>query len=329
MSSKVKQSMGSGYMSKSMQKDVSRQMDSMPAHLKQYAGAYMEQQVLRPSYQGASGGAASVNRVATDLPSRPPTPSTIKRDHSLPVGEQFNMDLDLTHGYATAAQRAHYHSSSQTQTQQNFSGSEPPPANSNPYEFITSPAQPPKKNIFSLSGGSSMKKRVLVVLGGGVVLMILILLLSSFLGGGGTTGLLSIAQQQNELVRVATEAGPVSTQQTTQNLAINIQLALTTNQQQLTSYMAKHGQKVSTKQLALTKSNSTDEQLKTAQSVSNYDPVYLQITQNGLTQYMQNLKTVFQSASGQTERQLLSAQYKSAGILLDQTKSAQVALQGT
>lgn len=204
----------------------------------------------------------------------------------------------------------------------------PPPPTPN-YDFFMNPAPPPKRSL--IPTGSSLKQRVIVVVGGGVALMILIIIFSSvFLGNHtNTTSLVTIAQQQNELVRVATEGDQQATQQTTKNLVLNIELGLTTNQQQLLAYLKKVGQTPSTKELAATQSATTDQQLTAAAAASNYDPVLVGILQNQLTKYTQTLKQTFAATKSTTQRQLINTDYEAAVLLLKQANSASTALAGS
>ena len=171
------------------------------------------------------------------------------------------------------------------------------------YDFFLNPQSKPKQRF--LSSNSSMKMRIVTVLGGGMVLIIIVIIISSLLSSKpGTAGLLTLAQEQNELVRVAAKAGQQSSQQ-------------------ILAYSKKFGQKLSAKQLMLTRSATTDQQLTSAQAASNYDSVYLQITVTALNQYLQSLKQVYNSTSSKTQRQFLSTDYSAANILLNQAKAEQ------
>lgn len=208
-----------------------------------------------------------------------------------------------------------------------------PSPGQNPYEFFLNPAAPSK---VKLAGKLPLPKdpflrRVAIVVGGGVVLIIAVIILATVIFGGASApaGLLGIAQDQNELIRISTNVGEEVTAQTTKNLAVNAELILTTEQQQLVTYAGQHGQKISTKQLTLTKNTATDTQLTNAQAASNLDAVYIQITQSQLTAYRTALKQAFDATTSSTARQLLSTDYSAAATLLTQAGSAATSLQGT
>src|ERR1035437_6449489 len=120
----------------------------------------------------------------------------------------------------------------------------PPQSSPNPdYNFFLSPPPAPKPSLLS---SASMKQRIIFVVGGGLILIIMVFVLYSVLTKKPSiTSLVSLAQQQSEIIRVSTESSAGNTNQATKNLAINLQLALTTNQQQLLAYLLKNSQKVS------------------------------------------------------------------------------------
>ncbi len=207
----------------------------------------------------------------------------------------------------------------------------PPPIQpgQSPYDFLLNPASVPKSKLVSKVPlpRDPFLRRVVIVLGGGIGLIIVIALLAGVIFSGGSgSSLTTLAQEQNELIRIATAAANQATVQTTKNLAVNTQTILTTNQQQLLAYAKKHGQSIGTKQLGLTKSSATDTQLANALAASNYDTVFIQITQAQLTTYSKLLKQTFSSTSNATGKQLLRADYAAAGALTTQAGSAASAL---
>lgn len=189
----------------------------------------------------------------------------------------------------------------------------------NNYDFIVNPSPPPKKSLIPLPTGSSMLQRIAIVGGGLVILIIIIAIFASLLSGGSNTApLVSIAQQQNELIRVATLGTQQATDQSAKNFAQSTELSLTTEQQQLLGYLKDHGTKVSAKQLALTQSTKTDTELAAAQAASTFDSTFEQVMQTQLSSYAQSLKTTFAGTTGVNARKLLNADYTAANLLLKQ-----------
>lgn len=202
--------------------------------------------------------------------------------------------------------------------------SPPPPSHTPDYDFIVNPATAPKKSLIPLPTGGSILQRAAVVGGGLVILLIIIVIFVSLLSGSGnnTTPLVSIAQQQNELIRIATVGTLQTSDQAAKNFAVASQLSLTTDQQQLLTYLKGQGHKVSSKQLLATKSAKTDSELSAAQAASTFDSTFEQIMQTELTTYVQSLKTTFASTTGSNARKLLNNDYAAAVLLEQQLPSS-------
>ena len=200
---------------------------------------------------------------------------------------------------------------------------EPGSPGHDPYEFITNPAQAPKPAIPILVGStSSTMQRALIAVGGLVVLIIIVIIAASLLSGGGfnATSYETVAEEQTELIRIATLGTNQAVGQPAKNFAVSAELSLTTSQQQLLAYLQKNGHKLSTKQLALKHNAATDTQLTAAQASSSFDATFTSIMQQQLTTYLSSLKSTYASASGKTGKQLLNTDYNAAQSLLTQSK---------
>jgi len=196
--------------------------------------------------------------------------------------------------------------------------------------FLNPPTQPQKSKLPGMPGvRDPFLKKVVLLIGGGISVVIIVVILASviFSGGGSSADLTKIAQQQNELIRVAGEAGNNAVQQTTKSLAVGVQLSLTSSQQQLLAYAKKQHQTITAKELVLTKSSATDQQLNNAKTASNFDAVFAQIVQQQLQTYTQTIKQDFNATSNTNLRQLLNTEYKAGSLLLAQASSAVSALQ--
>ena len=192
-----------------------------------------------------------------------------------------------------------------------------------PYDFLLNPAPAAKPS--KIAGKLPLPhdpflRRIVIILGGGIGLVIVVAILASIIFGGtsASANLTTLAQQQNELIRIATAASNQAVSQTTKNLAINTQLVLTTDQEQLLAYAKKHGLSIGTKELAGTKSTDTDTQLSNALAASNYDVVFIQIVQSQLTTYQALVKQTFTAIHDNLGRQLLNNDYTAASALLAQ-----------
>lgn len=200
----------------------------------------------------------------------------------------------------------------------------------NPYDFILSPAKPPKKS-FTLGGGSPIKLLILVA-GGVFLLMIVTVIVLNMLSGGTNANkadLTALAQTQNELSRVSQAATTDATQQTTKNLAITIELTMDTEQKRTVNYLSSKGTKISAKDLKLKQNATTDQQLASAKSTSTYDLTYAQIMQTQLTNYSNSLKALYDKTKSKTEQSILSDFYTQTQLLISQIPYTQGNLQST
>jgi hypothetical protein len=198
----------------------------------------------------------------------------------------------------------------------------PPPTGGDPYEFIMNPAKPPKRPIIPVKGGSLVRR--IAVVGGGLVLLIIVgVVFAAILGSSGkekTESLLTIAQDQTELIRVSTEASSHTTSLSAQNLAQGVQAAVTSDRGELLAYMNKNGQKPKPAQLAEKHSKTTDTTLQTALENNTYDIAFKDIVQSDLDAYMTALKKAYDANPGPNGKKLLSKQYDSAVLLLKVSK---------
>ena len=132
----------------------------------------------------------------------------------------------------------------------------------------------------------------------------------------------AIAQRQAELARIS--QGPVqnATSLDTQNFAATTQLSLLTDQQAIVGLLQKNGVKVSPKTLAALKSSQTDTELQQAKASGTYDQTYIATAQSQLDAYEQALKQLFANTTSVTARQVLSAEYAHAQLLVQLSKQS-------
>jgi hypothetical protein len=198
------------------------------------------------------------------------------------------------------------------------------------YDFIMNPGQAPKKSRFSGFGGSASPNKRLFMLGGIVGLLFVVFFVALlFKGGGSAANLTSVAQTQTEIVRVATEGSNSAATTANQNMAINVELTLTSQLQTLQNFLKSNGSKeLSQKTLNLKKNATTDTQLTTAQQDSTYDVVFAKIMQTDLSNYLSELKTAYNADKGPKTRAMLSTDYTQAAELYEQIPSS-ATLSGT
>jgi hypothetical protein len=307
----------SGYIPLSAQKAIAQHMEkTMPSHLKQYSGAYVQQHIIQPS---------STTNSVQSTPAAPhlPPPDPLRLDHSIAGAGQYTVDPSELPTGRTEFQPEQTSDSSES-PEAPYGPNPPAPPRSDPYEFITAPATPQKRASLSLGGNSSMAKRVLIVVGGGSLLLIIIILLASLIFGGGSTNtesLISIAQEQTELDRVSGIGVQNAVSQNIKNFASSTQISIFSDQQQLLAFLQQHGTKLKSKELAATASAKTDTALNTAIAASTFDETFTSIMQTDLKTYEQTLKQTFIKTKDPAVRQLLSTEYSNAQLLLEQISS--------
>jgi hypothetical protein len=187
------------------------------------------------------------------------------------------------------------------------------------YSFITDPSKPPRKRL--LPGSGSLLGRVIVVSVGLLLLIIVFVVIKGLLSGGSASpAFVGIAQDQQELIHLATAAGEESgLNETNKNFAVTTQLSLTSAQTDLLTYLSKNGTKVKEKQLALKISATTDQQLSAAATSNTYNETFNTIMQTKLTEYQKDLQQVYDNkATGKNGKELLSKDYAAANLLLKQ-----------
>lgn len=200
----------------------------------------------------------------------------------------------------------------------------PPPGQQptvNPYGFIMSPkATQPKKSALILGPGDSFIKKLLLILGGAVILLLLIVVAASvFLGGkNDTTMLVTIAQDQQEIIRISTANGNLLNATALKNFDITAHTSLASDQQKILAQISANGGELDGKVLALKHDPATDTLLSAAKSTNTLDASYAQIMQSQLATYRDDIKAAFESTNSEAIKQELRAAYASSDLLLQQ-----------
>jgi hypothetical protein len=204
-------------------------------------------------------------------------------------------------------------------------GTSPTPGTpQNPYDFIVNPQVAPKKS--KLAGGSNTMRILLGVSGLAVILMVIaIVFVTIFSKGTPSLSLTAIVQQQQEIIRIATQGEQQAGTDTTKNLAYNIDLSVGTSQSQLKSYLAKHNVKITAKELALKKDPNTDKLLANAKATSTYESALQKVFASQLQTYISDLQKAYDDTSSKTLRTVLADSYKAGKTLLNQANGTAAA----
>lgn len=200
------------------------------------------------------------------------------------------------------------------------------------YSFLTeaAPALPNKKGLsMGLGSGVSSLAGKLIVAGVGLfVLLVAFAIFKSLMSSGpsfSTTALMSVAQDQQELIHLTTNL-----QQTTQGVTmaptttssfITVELTMTDAQKKLIQYLQTNKYKVNVKLLNAKVSTSVDTEITSAIGSGTIDQTYMSVMQTQLNTYCNDLKAAYAGDHGAKGRALLSADYDGAQLLLQQLNS--------
>lgn len=191
-----------------------------------------------------------------------------------------------------------------------------------PYAFIMGSGTPQPQGKFNLPKGNSTLQRALIFGGGFVVLLIVGLMALSVLSGGGghKDQLLTIAQEQTEIVRIAELARNERTirSTTTSNLASSTSLSVSTSLRQTLALIG--GKPPAPKVLALKKSAKVDALLTTAASNNQYDEAFVSTLKTKLKEYQSDIKKLYVGNSSKKEKAVLESAYNGTVILLGENK---------
>jgi hypothetical protein len=195
--------------------------------------------------------------------------------------------------------------------------------NGNQYDFIMNPGKPPKPPTKLLPSGNSTFQRALIFGGGVVFVIVLIIIIGSALSKSGqksTNDLVDVAQEQTELVRIATDGTINAKSQAAQNLASNVLASMTSAQTQTVAYLQDNHHKVGTKTLALKSDETATTTLTNAKEAGTYDSAFTSIIQQDLNTYATALKRAYDDKPGPKGKAMLNAQYAAAQLLNKQSQ---------
>jgi len=189
----------------------------------------------------------------------------------------------------------------------------------NPYDFIMNPNAPTPKKPLGLGGKNAFFVKIGLIVGGVIVLMVGAAIAINLLTGSktNTADLLDIAQTQQEIIRISTQAssGSGARDQALKNFAKNTELSVTTQQLKTLSYLSSQGVKPKAKDLALKQSAETTKQLANAVQTSTFDSAYRQIIATNLDSYASDLQKYYNNSSNTTVRKLLKQDYEQTQLL--------------
>lgn len=186
----------------------------------------------------------------------------------------------------------------------------------NPYEFIMQPGniEPPK----GLGGNGMVKRMVIAVIG----IALLLALIGFFIAAFGpkdtiTPALVSIVQEQQEIIRVASK-GQESTSERTRAFAASTLYSVSTNQTELKEYLAAKKAAPNSKILGAKRSADTDKILASAKESNTFDSALQQSLNAQLTDYQTNLSSTYKKLSSKKSKAVIERSYTAVKLLLQQ-----------
>jgi hypothetical protein len=185
-----------------------------------------------------------------------------------------------------------------------------------PYDFILETNRKPKHNPFK---GGSLRSKLLLVVSVGAVIILAIVITSTVLNSSSkanTAGLISLAAEQQEILRVASAGISGSSDPALNVFSELTKLTVTSQHTKLIAYLKERKAIYTAIDLASALNKQTDQAFKAASTNGRYDEVVRSTLKAELTKYLQNLQTRYDKADGPIGKTLLADSYKSTKILL-------------
>ncbi|QQS20275.1 hypothetical protein IPL85_02400 [Candidatus Saccharibacteria bacterium] len=197
-----------------------------------------------------------------------------------------------------------------------------PPAAVNPYDFIVNPQGSSHKS--SLSGRSQTKKLLLItVVIASIILVVGMVVVMLLPKGTSSTNLVGIAQQQQEIVRIAALCERQAATEDTKGFCYTTELSISTSLSQLTEYINDTGADLDLKQMNLKQDPATDKTLDAAKATSTFDAALHKVLTAELETYLSDVQDIYKSTNNQKLRELLRQSFDSGKVLYDQAKTLQ------
>jgi hypothetical protein len=291
---------------------MAKQVEHMsPAHMKQYAGAFVQQQM------GQGRSAPQPGRVSGPPPAYKPVTHLPRKDHfhqykvQQPSRADSFMPSDPVPG-------------TQIQPGMPQQTNVAPNAALSDYDFFMSSQQPPQKKFPLPGSNSSLPIRIGLVAGGLIVLLIVFNIVKGLLAGPSNFPYyMSVIQDQQEITHLSSLALQQEDLSTShKNFAATSQVSVKSAQSDLVKLLIANKKKVDDKQANLKVSTTTDARLETALASGTYNTIFNEVMQEQLATYKKDLNTVYNKTQSQSNRRLLKSQYDQADLLIIQLGAA-------
>lgn len=167
-----------------------------------------------------------------------------------------------------------------------------------------------------------MPKPVLLLIGV-IIVLILVFIIAAIVGRGSNNSqrYIELMSRSQEIVRVSEIVRPATKNADTLSLIATTEAALSSEQSNLSNYLATNGTKVSIKNLVLYLDKTSDSKIQAAIQDNNVDSVYVEYLKGQLNTYLGQLQNAHKVA-GPKAKFILDNAISSTEVLL---KSAQLA----
>lgn len=196
------------------------------------------------------------------------------------------------------------------------------PQDNNPYDFIMNPSAPPPKKRLPIPGSNSnpFLVKIGVIVSGVIILMILVTVALNLFTGGKTSTeeFRSLAQTQQEVIRVAEIGDNDARSQSVKNAAKSIKLSVTTQQLKTLGYLSKNDITMKDKELKLKANTENDTKLDEANQTSTFDSVFLQVMRGVLESYANELKQLYDTTSNAQAKKIIKEDFEQTQLLSQQ-----------
>lgn len=322
------------YIPPQVEQAMVKQMEhALPAHMKKYAGAYVQQNMTGP-------GMANSGKVSGPPPGYRPVTHLPRKDHFHQYKAQIPSKADTFVQQPTAPQ------TQQTQAQPAQPYQEPaapspeqppmgpmqaaiydnnyqagPQSTAQPaYDFIMNPDQAAGLKTPFLSG-SSLIARIGLVAGGLIILLVVFNIARGLLSGPSTVPYyLSVVQDQQAIIHLTSTTSQPQTDisEANKNFSTTAQLSVASSQSAIIRLLAQNGEKIKTKEIGLKVSGSDDQRISAAATSGTYNETFREIMQSHLKTYMADLQKTYDKSKGANGRALISDQFHQAELLNQQ-----------
>ncbi len=199
--------------------------------------------------------------------------------------------------------------------------SSPPPGqfDSSQFDFIMNTGQKPRRSI--LPSGSPKQRLIIYIILGAIGLLAVIMLYALLFAGGdpNTEKIVSIAKQQNEIIRVANIGNRKATGQDTKKLAALTASTVSSDQKQTIDYLSKLKRKINQKELNASTNKENDAALTAAEQNGRFDEVFKDTLTELLIEYRSDLQSV-QPNLGSNGKELFEKSFRNVSLILSDNK---------